>query len=273
MRRCIFCVLLLAAGTTWARASQPPPILEDEAIRKTLSTRVDLQKQATGIVVGIIDSKESHVVSYGTMGLGNERPVNGDTLFDIGSITKVFTAVGGYRSFIGFDPKARAGVVALANAQTAVGADDIGLHLLDEHIHVDLHVPKPHHEILVRPEILDRYTGCYQFSPTDILTVTREGNRLFGQEREEKFEMFAEGEHDLFLKILDAQVTFEPSGQGPAKVSVWHQGGQDQRGGAHRVIFPRCRVVGCIPETSESTRWNPDRARITVRLPFPSTST
>src|SRR5262249_34026451 len=38
-------------------------------------------------------------------------------------------SVGGYRSFMGFDPKARAGVVALANAQTAVGVDDIGLHL------------------------------------------------------------------------------------------------------------------------------------------------
>lgn len=61
-------------------------------------------------------------------------------------------SVGGYRSFIGFDPNAGVGVVALANAQTGVGADDIGLHLLDEHISVDLHIPTPHKEIPIRSE-------------------------------------------------------------------------------------------------------------------------
>ena len=122
-------------------------------------------------------------------------------------------------------------MVALANAQTALGADDIGLHLLDQHIPVHLHIPKPHKEIVLRPEILDRYIGRYQFSPTDIMTVTREGNHLVGQLLDgQRFEMFAESEHDFFMKIADAQITFEFSGPGPAKVAIWHQGGQDQRG-------------------------------------------
>jgi CubicO group peptidase (beta-lactamase class C family) len=51
--------------------------------------------------------------------------------------------VDGYRAFIGYDAKARLGVVALANAQTAEGVDDIGLHLLDPAIRVDLRVPRP----------------------------------------------------------------------------------------------------------------------------------
>ena len=37
----------------------------------------------------------------------------------------------GYRTFIGFDPAARVGVVVLSNAGTAAGPDDIGRHLLD----------------------------------------------------------------------------------------------------------------------------------------------
>jgi D-alanyl-D-alanine-carboxypeptidase/D-alanyl-D-alanine-endopeptidase len=67
MYRCIFFILLLAGGK-WAAASQTPPILADEAIRQMLSTRIDLQKQATGIVIGVIDAKGSHIISYGTTG-------------------------------------------------------------------------------------------------------------------------------------------------------------------------------------------------------------
>ena len=92
MSRCVVFILLFAAAN-WAGASQGPVIRDDEAIRKMLSTRVDLQKQATGIVVGVIDYMGSRIVSYGTMGLSDRRPVNGDTVFDVGSITKVLTAL------------------------------------------------------------------------------------------------------------------------------------------------------------------------------------
>ena len=38
---------------------------------------------------------------------------------------------GGYRTFMGFDPETRTGVVVLANASSLAGPDDIGRHLLD----------------------------------------------------------------------------------------------------------------------------------------------
>src|SRR5438552_17922985 len=38
---------------------------------------------------------------------------------------------GGYRTYMGYDPKAKAGVVVLANISTAAGPDDIGRHLLN----------------------------------------------------------------------------------------------------------------------------------------------
>jgi CubicO group peptidase (beta-lactamase class C family) len=138
-------------------------------------------------------------------------------------------SVGGYRSFIGFDPKVRLGIVALANAQTPVGVDDIGLHLLDPHIPVNLYVPK--NQVVLSAEILGRYVGRYQFSPTDILTVTREGNHLFGQEPDQdKFEIFAESKDTFFLKIANVQIMFEPNGAAPATVCIWRQDGQGQKG-------------------------------------------
>ncbi|PYK70441.1 MAG: serine hydrolase [Verrucomicrobia bacterium] len=92
MYRFVFFILLLASAM-WAAASETPRSRDDEAIRKMLATRIDLQKQATGMVIGVIDARGSHTISYGTIGLSDKRPVNGDTVFDVGSITKVFTAL------------------------------------------------------------------------------------------------------------------------------------------------------------------------------------
>jgi len=52
---------------------------------------------------------------------------------------------GGFRSFIGYDPKARVGVVALANAMTQLGTDDIGIHILNPAVPVANPKPSPHY--------------------------------------------------------------------------------------------------------------------------------
>jgi CubicO group peptidase (beta-lactamase class C family) len=141
-------------------------------------------------------------------------------------------SVGGFRAFVGYDPVRRVGVVALANAQTAVGADDIGLHLLDPEYPVDLHTPTIHEEVHLDPAVVDRYVGRYWFSATDVINVTRDGSRLFFTQEPgaDKFELFAEGERDFFLKVIDAQITFELSADGRTTSAIWRQAGQDQRG-------------------------------------------
>ena len=139
--------------------------------------------------------------------------------------------VTGFRAFAGYDPAARVGVVALANAETNTGVDDIGLHVLDPRRPVNLRPPSVHREVPIRPALLDRYVGRYRFSETDVLTVTRDDDRLFGQEPgQDKFQLFPEGERAFFLKVLDAQVTFEQRGDATATAAIWHQDGQDQRG-------------------------------------------
>ena len=44
-------------------------------------------------MVGIVDEHGSSVVSYGKMDNGTDQDVNGDTLFEIGSVTKTFTGL------------------------------------------------------------------------------------------------------------------------------------------------------------------------------------
>ena len=135
---------------------------------------------------------------------------------------------GGYRSFVGFNLKARTGVVVLSN--TSISADDIGRHLLDAN-HALTKPPKQRKEITVDPKLFDRYVGRYQLAPKFILTVTREGDRLFTQATgQPKVEIFPESEREYFLKVVDAQITFETDSQGRATQVILHQGGQDVPG-------------------------------------------
>src|ERR1700691_5475901 len=62
-------------------------------IRAFLEQRVEVEKRDVGIVIGIADEHGSRVVSCGKMDNGTDKEVNGDTLFEIGSITKTFTAL------------------------------------------------------------------------------------------------------------------------------------------------------------------------------------
>ena len=72
---------------------QPRTVPGSDEIREILVRRVDHQKQAVGIVVGIIDANGRRVVAYGHPANGDSRVVDGDTIFEIGSVSKVFTSL------------------------------------------------------------------------------------------------------------------------------------------------------------------------------------
>ena len=68
-------------------------MLPDAEIRRIVAERVDAHRQATGVVVGVIEPAGRRILSYGTPGRGIEQPLGGDTVFEIGSVTKVFTSL------------------------------------------------------------------------------------------------------------------------------------------------------------------------------------
>jgi D-alanyl-D-alanine-carboxypeptidase/D-alanyl-D-alanine-endopeptidase len=66
---------------------------EDEIVKKATAVireRVDRHDHRFGIVLGIIDAKGSHVIAYGRARAGKD--VDGNSLFNLGSVAKLFTA-------------------------------------------------------------------------------------------------------------------------------------------------------------------------------------
>lgn len=129
---------------------------------------------------------------------------------------------GGYRTWAGFAPGQKKGVVVLCN--TSFGVDDLGLHALEPKWEAKM-LPEARRELKLAPEVLTKYVGEYELAPGFVIAVTVEGGRIFAQATNQpKFELFAAGETEFFLKVVDAQVSFTPTGL------VLHQGGRDTPG-------------------------------------------
>jgi pimeloyl-ACP methyl ester carboxylesterase len=91
-----------------------------------------------------------------------------------------------------------------------------------------LDAPKVRKQVRLTPAQLDRCVGRYEIAPGFVLTITREGDRLMSQATgQQSVEIFPESESEFFLKVVDAQLSFELKEPGPAKGVVLHQGGRD----------------------------------------------
>jgi D-alanyl-D-alanine-carboxypeptidase/D-alanyl-D-alanine-endopeptidase len=137
---------------------------------------------------------------------------------------------GGYRTFIGFDTTGNRAVVVLSNQ--SISADDIGFHLLDARAPLAPPVStKVRTEISVDPAVLKSYVGVYQLAPNFAITITREGNSLYGQATgQPRFQLFAEAPTEFFLKDVDAQITFEKDASGKVTRLILHQNGMNVPG-------------------------------------------
>lgn len=89
-------VVLVAAclgGLTATDARAATASFDSVEIREILRRRVDVEHRAVGIVVGVLSPEGSRFVAYGSAGAGKSRPLDGASVFEIGSITKPLTAV------------------------------------------------------------------------------------------------------------------------------------------------------------------------------------
>lgn len=75
------------------RAVRALEVDDDDAIREVLRRRVEVEKRTVGMAVCVVTPNRTRFVAWGRERLGDLRPVTSETIFEIGSITKVFTAL------------------------------------------------------------------------------------------------------------------------------------------------------------------------------------
>src|SRR5438034_6444650 len=84
--------LTAAASGLFIETAGGEPLSTDD-ILTALRERVDTTRQSVGIVAATFDANTQRIVTYGESDSKNNRALDGDTVFEIGSITKVFTAL------------------------------------------------------------------------------------------------------------------------------------------------------------------------------------
>jgi serine-type D-Ala-D-Ala carboxypeptidase/endopeptidase len=145
----------------------------------------------------------------------------------------------GYRSFIGFDPKIRRGVVVLSNGSThgggiGPGVNDIGRHLLDPKMPLlgikELQPAKEHREVSVKADVLERYVGRYEVSSDDWVVITRVGDHLLVDGNgDPNVPYYPENDETFFSKILEGQIVSKTDQAGRVTELVWSTYGASKR--------------------------------------------
>jgi CubicO group peptidase (beta-lactamase class C family) len=82
-------------------------------------------------------------------------------------------------------------------------------------------------DVAVAEDVLTSYVGRYQLQPDFAIEITREGDRLFAQATgQQRFEIFPSTENEFYLKVVDAQLTFNRGDEGDVTSLTLHQNGQ-----------------------------------------------
>jgi CubicO group peptidase (beta-lactamase class C family) len=137
---------------------------------------------------------------------------------------------GGFRTWMGFDPKARVGVVVMTNTANATGGDDIGFHLVAGTPLARVPVnPATRPVVTLTAAEMAALAGRYQLAPAMVVTIVPYNGRLFAQlTGQQGAEIFPTSSTEVFWKVVDAQATFDRGADGKATRLVLHQNGRDQ---------------------------------------------
>lgn len=133
----------------------------------------------------------------------------------------------GARAFMGFNPARKIGVVAIADAASGAGLDDIARRVLDPQQQVDLKVTPRRREAAVPPAALERAIGTYEYAAGDRIQISRGETGLIVTAGASQLLIVPESPTRFFSKYGgDILFEFPGSGRAPSPTLVLHQDGE-----------------------------------------------
>jgi serine-type D-Ala-D-Ala carboxypeptidase/endopeptidase len=135
---------------------------------------------------------------------------------------------GGYRSFAGFDPARKTGVVVLCD--TSFGVDDLGLHALEAQWPAGRFKPPVERKIVTVDEaVLQSYIGEYELGPGFTLTVAVDAGKLeIKATGQAAFEYLPLSPTEFIHRVADVRVTFVKGAAGAVTGLTLYQDGFDR---------------------------------------------
>jgi CubicO group peptidase (beta-lactamase class C family) len=79
--------------TSGRKRTGAPELPSDAQVQELLRSRIETQRRAIGITAGIVSSGEQRLIPFGRLNQTESRQCRADTIFELASVTKVFTAL------------------------------------------------------------------------------------------------------------------------------------------------------------------------------------
>ncbi len=135
--------------------------------------------------------------------------------------------INGFNAYLAFDPDAKITVAVLGNLNGPAAAR-LGVSMMALARGESVTLPSERKAITVAPATLRQYAGTYRVNPTRTIAIAFADGKLTAQlSGQQPNEIFAEAPDRFFLRVVDAQVSFNRDTAGTITGLILHQGGRD----------------------------------------------
>jgi CubicO group peptidase (beta-lactamase class C family) len=207
-------------------ASNLKQLVDDEGIDNIKSHYVELKKnEANGY-----NFSEDQLNQLGYHYLGNDKVDYAAAIFKLNvelfpKSSNVYDSYGEALLKLGDKEK------AIENYKKSVEinpANEGGISVLKE---LGINTDGLFKEVIIDENILQSYIGKYELAPEFVITVSKDGSQMKAQATGQgEFEIYPRSENVFYLKVVEAQVTFNINEDGKVISMTLLQGGQETTG-------------------------------------------
>jgi CubicO group peptidase (beta-lactamase class C family) len=207
-------------------ANKLKQIVDNTGVDKIEVAYADLKKNQADTY----NFSEDQLNQLGYHYLGNEKVENALAIFKLNAETfpnsaNVYDSYG--EALLANGDKEKAIENYLKSVKINPG-NDYGIKVLGELGVNTENLAKP---IVIDEKVLERYIGKYALSPEFIITVTKVGSKMMAQATGQgEFEIYPKSDTVFYLKVVEAQVTFNLNEEDQVISMTLLQGGQESTG-------------------------------------------